>query len=641
MSHLGPLSALDWVIAAAALGFMRTFLLTACLLVSWSGLAWAQPQPAAAGPAPEPAPLPAQPAAGPAPAASAPVEAAAAAPTAAAPTGAASAEELAELRTRLDALESQQAEASASAEEDDQRFKIYGFLDFGLKKSFPAADPFFAALIERKTTFVLGNINLYFDAQPAPGWRGLIEARLTTYPHGAETVDASGQFQRTDTRVFDTNSPSGRNHVIWGGVILERAQIEHTIADLFNLRVGYFLTPYGIWNVDHGTPTLISLVLPAFQVEEAMPARQLGVQAYGSTTVGDLELGYAAYVTNGRAPYLEDPTDGKAVGARTFATFSGPSSTLKLGLSGYVGDSLEKNKQLVFDANGNPNVITSNKYRYKEWSVGGDLALDYKKLRIRTEGLVHRVDHGNSPHEPINLGEPGTTHPDRYEYFWYSIFAYRLGDFEPYTYTELKYTSPRDGSFDLTYLPGLGLNIYFRPTPSSRRNTSPPSFIALPRTATRATTTFACSIRASCSRSSLEEFMRFYALFPLLLAASLAPACTQDEATACGKGAYYQDGACHPGEPEPVTPSAAGGAGGEAGQAPVELDPAFGADCSSTGDCAAPTDYCVPKSPFDVAYCSTQGCADASECPPDWTCTNVGQFMTGEPYACTRPFPNQ
>ncbi len=428
---------------------MRLFNLSAMLLLSLGGPARALAQEAAAGPA-APATAPAVPLATPAVAPS---------PTA----GTASAADVAELKQRIDDLEAQQAESTASAEEDDQRFKIYGFIDFGLKKSFPSRDPFFAALIERKLTFVLGSINLYFDAQPTPGWRALVEARLSTYPHGTETVDpVTGQFSRTDTRVFDTNSPSGRNHVIWGGVILERAQIEHTITDLFNLRVGYFLTPYGIWNVDHGTPTLISLVLPASQVEEAMPNRQLGVQAYGSTTVGDTELGYAAYVTNGRAPFLEDPTDGKAGGARAYATFSSTNHTLKLGLSGYAGDSLEKNKVLTISTTG-PSVAISNKYRYKEWAIGGDLSLDWKALRVRTEGLVHRVDHGDSPHELVSFAEPGTTHPNRYEYYWYSIFAYRIGMFEPYTYTELKYLSPRDGSFDMTYLPGLGLNLYFSP----------------------------------------------------------------------------------------------------------------------------------------------------------------------------------
>jgi hypothetical protein len=440
---------------------MRLLPLSATLVFSLGGSVSALAQEAAAGPS-APAAVGAEPA--PAPAAPAPVAATPASATGPAAPTAESANtetEIAALEQRIDELEAQQAESSASAEEDDQRFKIYGFVDFGLKKSFPAKDPFFAGLIERKLTFLLGNINLYFDAQPTPSWRALVEARLTTYPHGAETYDPStGRFERTSTNVYDASSPSGRNHIVWGGVVLERAQIEHTITDLFNLRVGYFLTPYGIWNVDHGTPTLISLVLPASQVEEAMPARQLGVQAYGSTNVGDTELGYAAYITNGRAPYLEDQTDGKAGGARVFANFSGKNSLLKLGLSGYAGDSLEKVKSLGI-SNGQPSISVSDAYRYKEWALGGDVSLDYKRLRIRSEGLVHRVDHGDSPHEPVAFAQPGTTHPNRYEYYWYAIFAYRMGWIEPYTYTELKYLSPRDGSFDMSYLPGLGLNIYF------------------------------------------------------------------------------------------------------------------------------------------------------------------------------------
>jgi len=433
---------------------MRLFPLSATLLGMLFGASAALAQDAATGPT-EPAQAPAAP----------PPTMPAAPPEPSGPTTAAASQatEIAELRERLDALEQSQAEATASAEEDNQRFKIYGFLDFGLKKSFPSKDQFFNALVERKLTFLIGNINLYFDAQPTPSWRGLVEARLTTYPHGAESVDpATGQFQRQDNRIFDVNSPSGRNHVVWGGVILERAQIEHTMLDLFNLRVGYFLTPYGIWNVDHGTPTLISLVLPSFQVEESMPAHQLGVQAYGSTTVGDTELGYAAYVSNGRTPYFEDQSDNKAGGGRVYSAFSGPNHLLKLGLSGYVGDTLDRAKVLTVGADG-LGVDVSTKYKYREWSLGGDVSYDWKKFRARSEGLVRRVDHGNNAHEPIALGQPGTFHPDRYEYFWYSIFAYRFGDFEPYTYTELKYVSPRDGSFNLTYLPGLGLNIYFSP----------------------------------------------------------------------------------------------------------------------------------------------------------------------------------
>jgi hypothetical protein len=364
--------------------------------------------------------------------------------------------------SELEAERNSEQEAALELETEQQKLRIYGFLDFGLRKTWPAKDPFFKGLVARELTFVIGNINIYLDAQPTPDWRALIETRLTTYPHGQENVTPAGEFVRTDTRIYDTTSPSGRNKVIWGGIVLERAQIEHTMTDLFNLRVGYFLTPYGIWNVDHGTPTLISLVLPAFQVEESVPARQLGVQAYGAMTTGNIELGYAAYVSNGRAPFLEDPTDTKAVGGRVHANWLGDNLRLKLGASGYVGDSLDRSKRLTFSEDG-VGLSVDTTYDYEEWAFGADLALDWGDFRTRVEGLVHRVRYEDGRHEPLAYGAPGRFQPNRYEYFGYSIFAYRLGAFEPYTYTELKYTNPSEGSFDMSYLPGFGVNVHFSP----------------------------------------------------------------------------------------------------------------------------------------------------------------------------------
>jgi hypothetical protein len=375
-----------------------------------------------------------------------------------------SAAELEELQQRISALEQErEAERAAIAETDDQIFKIYGFLDVGLRKVFPPKDGLLKGLIERKTTFLLGNINLYLDAQPGPNWRGLVEARLTTYPHGVESVSATGRIERSDTRIYDINSSSGRNVVIWGGVVLERAQIEHTVIDLFNLRVGYFLTPYGIWNVDHGTPTLIALVLPSSQVEQALPARQLGVQAYGTAFAGETELGYAAYVSNGRAPFLEDPTDGKAVGGRVYSAFTlGETTQLKLGLSGYWGDSLEQSKTLTVGADG-VEIDIETEYEYQEWGAGADVSLDAGAFRLRTEGLIHNVQHEPGKHEPVGMGAPGSLRPNRYEYYAYNILAYRIGAFEPYLYNEIRYSTPREGRSDITYLPGVGLNIFFAP----------------------------------------------------------------------------------------------------------------------------------------------------------------------------------
>jgi hypothetical protein len=141
----------------------------------------------------------------------------------------------------------------------------------------------------------------------------------------------------------------------------------------------------------------------------------------------------------------------------------------------------------------------------------------------------------------------------------------------------------------------------------------------------------------------LNRALALTALTALTLA--LCGACTQSEADACGKGNVYRDGDCHP---ESVAtagsgPTASdGGAGTEAGAAgaPSEAtDPNFGATCSTSEDCQGVTNYCVPMSPFDTAYCSVQDCdpADPNACPATWTCTNLSRFVAGLPWACTRP----
>ena len=43
------------------------------------------------------------------------------------------------------------------------------------------------------------------------------------------------------------------------------------------MRVGQFLTPYGIWNVDQGMPMLILLYRPFLRASEMFPEHRLGV----------------------------------------------------------------------------------------------------------------------------------------------------------------------------------------------------------------------------------------------------------------------------------------------------------------------------------------------------------------------------
>jgi hypothetical protein len=254
--------------------------------------------------------------------------------------------ELAEQRAQVEQLK-HAAEAGAAVEAStagqasdfDKKLSLYGFMDIGFQKAvFNRASGLNNFIESDASTFVLGNVNLYLDARPVQGWRALTEVRFTNYPNGQYTVGAPGQpFQRTNTQVFDVNSASGgfaQTH--WGAIVLERAQVEWSGADWFNVRAGYWFTPYGLWNVDHGTPTLISLNVPQFVVFEAFPARQLGVDLYGTFHAGAWDLDYNAYVSNGRTPGQLDPSEDKMFGGRLALSRTQPFA-MALGLSGFHG----------------------------------------------------------------------------------------------------------------------------------------------------------------------------------------------------------------------------------------------------------------------------------------------------------------
>lgn len=168
--------------------------------------------------------------------------------------------ELQELKARLDA---QQAEIEAltsgtETAEKQPRLRFYGFADAGINKVFGANSFLDAILPSRANTFVMGNINLYLHAQPTESWTVMIETRPTNAPNGDGLAANPGQgYEQVNTNVLDPTAPYAR--VRWGGIAMERAYVQYRHSDLLEVRAGLFPTPFVIWNLDHGTPTLISL----------------------------------------------------------------------------------------------------------------------------------------------------------------------------------------------------------------------------------------------------------------------------------------------------------------------------------------------------------------------------------------------
>lgn len=363
--------------------------------------------------------------------------------------------ELKQLNERAEAAEQAAADASAQAdmalemgttetESSEELLRMYGFADMAFNKKYISEDSRFNGLIDGNSTFAVGNVNLYLDAKPIPTFRVLSEIRFTLLPHGSSAPADGTTLTTTDTSVLDITSATGRNRVLHSGVVIERTWIEWNKFDFFKVRTGYFLTPYGIWNVDHGSPTLISSVLPSFWAEEYFPTRQIGLQFLGEFFVDDWELGYRAWVGNGRMLTSQIDTDFfKHFGGRAYALHSGE-TRFQVGTSAFYGRQAEYQKDIVsFDPF---SVESTQTEEYKEYGLAADVSLDWKGVRVRSEFVFNQETYEDGLRRQSS---PVTYQRDRNRYSTYGIVAYRLPwvDLEPYVYIE---RTERPGATDNT-----------------------------------------------------------------------------------------------------------------------------------------------------------------------------------------------
>jgi hypothetical protein len=397
------------------------------------------------------------------------------APTAetAAPSDTAS--ELAALRAELNELKAKQEEAETAAllaegsaeetiEVEDELLRVYGFMDFGMDKMFGGKNS--GAAVVRPTTsntFVFGNLNLYFDAHPVKNLRSLAEVRLTMAPHGEELQlgpPIGTSYQRADTTTFDYSSPSSQAQLRLGGLFLERVYSEYEFSKAIKLQAGLFLNPFGIWNLDHGSPTLISLMLPTFISAQMVPTRLLGVHAYGSQFVGNAELGYALHVSNGRTPTDYDFTEDKALGGRVYWAQEGDFGRFVLGASGYWGTYNDQQRALDLTS-AVVKISMLESVAYTEEVAGLDVALDVGGLRVRSEAVLRWIRYEDGKAErSLSTGGGERYLPNRLEFSGYVLAAYRTPyRIEPYVEAELMYnksaTLPRWAGFNAYSSPNV------------------------------------------------------------------------------------------------------------------------------------------------------------------------------------------
>jgi len=356
------------------------------------------------------------------------------------------------------------SEPSLPAAETPTGLALYGFADVGFYKIFMPPGSLLRAQLLGKSAFAVGNLNTYLSSELGAGWRSLIEIRFTYLPNGSRAITDSG-IERVSTATQDyTNAGRVRNT---GSIFIERAWVEYSASAALNLRAGSWLTPYGIWNEDHGSPTIIPVSRPYVIGLELLPERQTGLLLFGSFYASDsVTLRYQLGLSNGRSPIQDygDLDENKAVTLRLQLHHHG-AGDLELGATGYAGRSTDLDQ--VIRANGNSLGIEEQlRQRYDETSWALDARYVRGGLHLQTELIMNERAYADG-------GRPVRTatqfQPDDHRYGGYVLAGYRFDWLGIMPFFAADYFSPvntfeptRPATRDVFVDFGLGINA--RPT---------------------------------------------------------------------------------------------------------------------------------------------------------------------------------
>lgn len=333
--------------------------------------------------------------------------------------------------------------------------KLYGFADFNFRyapkvsktNSWYNAAPHYGAA-------TIGNLNLYLDGRLTQRIRSLVEVRFTYAPNGSITLpDGKGNTTKGSTSTADYGA-SYNASFNWGGIDIERAWIEYRFSDAAALKLGEFLTPYGVWNEDHGSPTLIGTKPPYVLSQEWFPRHQMGAYAYGSHYFGPVRVGYALTLSNGRIGTNSDTVktnNQPGLGGRVFAEGESLGSwhvgSWRVGASGFHGR-FTQTKSTTTTA-GVTTTATSADYR--EDIVGADVTWKFHDVTVISEAMYGFLDYTSA-----------VTTKDTKRYGGYALASYQLPyGFIPWTQFDFSRSSTHSDSSLQSFK--LGLNKIIAP----------------------------------------------------------------------------------------------------------------------------------------------------------------------------------
>jgi hypothetical protein len=348
--------------------------------------------------------------------------------------------EIEDLKERMD---QQDDNAMEDLKKEARELKLYGFLDVQWYKIIVFDDTLQDGYLNHWNTFMVGRWNFFLEKQISDYFRVLGEVRFLFQPYGQILTYGSplgDEYSTANTTATDWADAFDFN---WGGIAIERAWVEFKPADYFGLRVGYFLSPFGLWNEDHSFTVVIPAHRPRIITSRLLPLQQTGLSFFGRVFPGDRSIiEYGLTLSNGRGPVAEfyDLDENKAIGLKLNYSFDGPVH-FNIGTYLFMGDYTAVATNIVsfepFDYEHSKTV------EYSEKAISLHVKLEWAGLLIQGEYVRGMVKYEESSREFAIYGPDVVYSPDYVQQGTYALLRYRLpfeavniGPYFMYEYTE-------------------------------------------------------------------------------------------------------------------------------------------------------------------------------------------------------------
>jgi hypothetical protein len=313
---------------------------------------------------------------------------------------------LAAVEAELAAMKEQQVTERPWEEEDlveefEPTLSVHGFFDLTFSYSdVPDNSPLLVYMMPYPT-FLMSSVNVFVDAKPTKTFSTTVEIGFHFMPAGLYREPALYSSEGARLKDAKRDDPWIRDSATTalsfpGTTRIVRAQASYQPRDWFGITAGKFVTPYGIWNVEHAPTVVLPAHVPYLQVRQMMPLEQLGLQAFGRVFFGSSTyLDYAVTLSNGRANIVNtdigDLDKNKALGLGLGLSYDSAGLLLKAGGYLYYGKLSDSEPRVtVNESGGFESAKMVQLSSYHELIAAFHVLTEYKGLRFQGELLTTR-----------------------------------------------------------------------------------------------------------------------------------------------------------------------------------------------------------------------------------------------------------